>query len=254
MKPPKALPGRPADTNTRTALAIRTGAALSVEKARDMLARCVDLDEAHGIRDTARAAETYFRSVKAGREAQNAATEIVARAERRMGELTAKMPKVAPEDKSRGRGKIGPSAGPISKTSTLKDLGVTKQEAHRWEKLASIPEKRFEAHVAEVKAKAEKLTTSGVLALAPSKAPTKKAPPRVPKGSVEATEFFLSRAVAAAEEPWNEDDALTDARDALTAMLDAWRGDSFRPLAMLLRIWVDKLDAREAKRHVGKVG
>jgi hypothetical protein len=56
----------------------------------------------------------------------------VARAERKLGEITAKLPKAPVESRGQGRGKKQ-VAGPdlISKASALADMGVTKQEAHR---------------------------------------------------------------------------------------------------------------------------
>lgn len=55
---------------------------------------------------------------------------------------------------------------------TLKDLGLTNDQSSTFQKLASIPEKIFEEHIAEAKAEVEtavnKLTTTGALKLAES--------------------------------------------------------------------------------------
>lgn len=39
-----------------------------------------------------------------------------------------------------------------TRPSTLNDLGITKMQSHRWQLEASVPEKTFEQHVAEVNA------------------------------------------------------------------------------------------------------
>ena len=55
-----------------------------------------------------------------------------------MGELSRELPKAAPEERP-GRGKVGPVAGLTSKSTALADLGVSKQRASEWEKIATLP-------------------------------------------------------------------------------------------------------------------
>jgi hypothetical protein len=99
-----------------------------------------------------------------GIEAQNHAAEIKVRAERRLGELLAEMPK---QHGARG---IGTRAGVEYLSDTppaLADLGVTKVESSRFQQMAAVPEPVFEQHVAETKASGEQLTTNVVLEWAP---------------------------------------------------------------------------------------
>jgi phage N-6-adenine-methyltransferase len=145
---------------------------LIVEQARDLLARAKTVDECKTIRNQASAVEAYLRAQKAAVSAQNDAGEIVLRAGRRIGELTVGMPKAEPKEagsvggKVGGRGKKGAARTGtlLSKRAALEQAGISSQEASRYEKLAKIPEDVFETHVAGVRARGERLTTSGTIA------------------------------------------------------------------------------------------
>jgi hypothetical protein len=73
-------------------------------------------------------------------------TEIRLRAERRAGELLAETPN-APA----GRKKIGSGSQPISVPPTLADLGITKTQSSKWQKLAALPPEKFEIRVEHAK-------------------------------------------------------------------------------------------------------
>jgi hypothetical protein len=79
------------------------------------------------------------------------ATEIKVRAERKAGEMLAKMPK-----HNGGR----PSQNRSNDTTSLKDIGITKDQSSRWQQVASIPEKHFEAAVEMAKNSAGEVTTA----------------------------------------------------------------------------------------------
>jgi hypothetical protein len=83
------------------------------------------------------------------------ATEIKLRAERRAGELLATMPKA----KGGGDTSTGSRAQPVQEPPTLADLGVTKTQSSKWQKLAALPEDKFEARVNIAKGKAANATT-----------------------------------------------------------------------------------------------
>lgn len=51
--------------------------------------------------------------------------------------------------------KTGSIVEPVNNESTLSDLGITKQQSHRWQLEADVPEVVFEQHVAETKAAGE---------------------------------------------------------------------------------------------------
>ena len=93
-----------------------------------------------------------FQSGKKGAclEIQNSAAEIKLRAERRAGELLEKMELH--------------DGNPRSHDGTrLSDIGITKNQSSRWQKIAAIPQPVFEDFIEETKAAEKELTTAGVL-------------------------------------------------------------------------------------------
>lgn len=137
-------------------------AELDVERAAALLAGCKDIDQVKDLRDRAAAVQVWLRHQRASISAQNDAAEIALRAERRLGELLITAPKAVPGPRPK---KIGSETAPIS-PPTLAEQGLDKKTSARCQKLAAVPETKFEAHVASVRARAEKLTTSGTIAAA----------------------------------------------------------------------------------------
>ncbi len=129
---------------------------LDLEKIAAWLAECVDVDALRDIHDRVRAIEMYQRRRGASLSAQQDAAEIALRAERRLGELCAK---VTPKSRGGRPKKTGSSVLPVS----LADLGVSKIQSSRWQKVNAIPKRDFDAHVTLVRARGERLTTSGAL-------------------------------------------------------------------------------------------
>ena len=136
----------------------------TVEQARMLLAQARNVDVVKDIRDKAEALRQYAKQAGDSLDAQNYAAEIKLRAERRAGELLGEME----------RGKAGRPAensrhdvGNFSDyQQALQGAGVEERTAQRWQSIAAVPEPTFEAHLQEVKASNEELTTSGVLRLA----------------------------------------------------------------------------------------
>lgn len=133
------------------------------EQARDLLARCNNIDEAKSFINKAEAVRAYVRSVHASLAARAAAEEVVLRARRRLGELTRDLPKAPP-----GRKAIRSHVATYSaaKALSLAELAITKQEASRLQKLASIAQLDFDKYIDATKAAGKTPTTSGALALA----------------------------------------------------------------------------------------
>jgi hypothetical protein len=125
------------------------------EKARHALAEAHRVDEVKSIRDKAEAMAAYARQAKDTQLVQYA-TEIKVRAERKAGEMLAAMPKAkgaaAKEWKTRS-----------DDTTTLGEMGITKEQSSRWQQVASIPEKHFEAAVEMAKNSAGEVTTAFML-------------------------------------------------------------------------------------------
>ena len=116
------------------------------------IAECHQVDEVKDIRDKALALEAYSAQAK-NSEAERKACEI--RAERRAGELLKEMAKTG-ERQISGDSRPGrPSESP-----TLSDLGISKDQSSKWQALAQVPDKDFEAALCEPD---KKPSTKGIL-------------------------------------------------------------------------------------------
>lgn len=135
-----------------------------LESARDMLMSAKTVDEAKELADKAAAAELWAKRSKLGLEAQNYAAEIKLRAERRAGELLSMLEKKPTIGLKRGKDAPLLSGRQRSEyAETVEKAGATRQEAHRWEKVAKVPEVVFERAIAEAKEAGKELTTKAVL-------------------------------------------------------------------------------------------
>jgi hypothetical protein len=132
-----------------------------VEQARSLLQRAADVDEVKGIRDQISALRYYARARGAAHDDVRLAGVALAWADRRLGELTARMPK-APAGRKPAQEEIGPINGPISsKADSLKVAKISKQQASRCEKLAAMPEEKF-MRMAEARGKRGAIATEKV--------------------------------------------------------------------------------------------
>lgn len=128
------------------------------EAARTALAEAHSIDEVKDIRDKSEAMAAYARQAKDTQLVQWA-TEIKVRAERRAGQMLAEMPKAT------GAKGIGPIAVPSCdrNQTTLSDIGITKNDSSRWQKLAAVSDEQFEHAVAAAKEVAGEVTTAAML-------------------------------------------------------------------------------------------
>jgi len=119
-------------------------------RARQALAKAVNLDEVKEIRDKAEALRVYARQVSDAAEMERHCAEIRLRAERRIGELLA-------ETVKRGNPQLSPRV-----TIGLSELGITRNQSSKWQLAAMLPEAEFERYVSA----AREPTTAGVVKLA----------------------------------------------------------------------------------------
>jgi len=115
-------------------------------KMKFAIQECHKVDEIKLIRDKAEAYRYAMIQAKESPDLIRKAEEIKLRAERRAGELL-------PEQIT-----IGTKSHP----TTLSDIGVTKDQSSSWQRIASIPEEKFEEYIQDKK----EITTSGAVKLA----------------------------------------------------------------------------------------
>ena len=116
------------------------------DSARRELEAACRIDEVKSIRDKATAMQEYARQAKDGQLIEWA-TDIRLRAERKAGQLLTEM---AETGERAGRGHPVNSNAPLP----LKDLGASKIQFHRWQKLGRLDDDVFEARVAAAKKQA----------------------------------------------------------------------------------------------------
>lgn len=139
------------------------------DAARYALSVAVEVDEVKDIRDKAEAMAAYARQAK-DTELVQWATEIKVRAERRAGQMLAEMPKNAGA-KGTGSNQHEVRSHDVTAPKTLADIGITKNESSRWQKLAAVSDAQFETAVAAAKEVAGEVTTAAMLRAAKADEP-----------------------------------------------------------------------------------
>lgn len=100
------------------------------------IAAAYAVDEVKDIRDQAAALELYARQAR-NVEAERQACEIRLRAERKAGQLLGSM------DRAKGRPEK------VSRRTTLSDVGISRDQSSRWQKLGAVPDETFERELAD---------------------------------------------------------------------------------------------------------
>lgn len=137
------------------------------DAARRALAAAHRVDEVKAIRDRAEAVRVYAK--QAGDfELQNQAAEIRLRAERRAGQLLLEMEK-NPGTRGEGRPrkdgtKSRRSSGTTAYPPKLEDIGVSKDQSSKWQRLALlVDEATFEKALVQAREKTGELTNAALL-------------------------------------------------------------------------------------------
>ena len=124
------------------------------DKMKNAVIECHSVDEITQLRNKAEAYRYALKQAKESPEVIRKAEEIKLRAERRAGELLKETPK------SKGGGDVrNHPSHPSSGEKTLSDLGITYNQSSKWQKIANIPEEKFENYI-EVE---KELSTGGIL-------------------------------------------------------------------------------------------
>jgi len=100
---------------------------------------CHRVDEVKEIRDQALALQVYAQQAQ-NLDAERKAAEVRLRAERRAGQLLEEMAKTGERDQSGGDRKSWSQPA----TMKLADLGISKSQSSRWQRLAQVSDQDFE--------------------------------------------------------------------------------------------------------------
>jgi len=128
------------------------------EAARKALTEAVMFDEVMNIRNVAEQAALYAKQANDTDLIQKA-TEIKVRAERKAGEMLRK----AAEQGDRNTGGKPSIESTVTSAPTLAEIGITRDQSSRYQKLAAMPDEHFETAVETAKASAGEVTTAFML-------------------------------------------------------------------------------------------
>lgn len=143
----------------------------------------------------AEAGIAYAKAANLGTEAQNIAAEIAIRGKRKAGEVLTQLER-------RQGNRILSNVGQNSEyAQVLEESGTSRQNAHRWQMVASVPDEIFEDHITETKADGKELTTASVVRIAKFEAASQKQ---------KAPEIIGKYRIIYADPPWKYSDRLVD--------------------------------------------
>jgi len=131
------------------------------DKAKQAIIEAKSVDEVKDLRDKAEAMRAYAKQAGESLEVQNNIAEIKLRAERKVGELL----KETELHQHRPKEKACPE-GTLNDKTKLSDLGISRKQSSRWQKIADVSDHRFEQHIETIKIANEELTTAGIIRFA----------------------------------------------------------------------------------------
>ncbi len=136
-----------------------------LSSAQRALAEAKTVDEVKDLRDKAVAVKAYAKKARLGKDLVVDASIIRLRAERKLGEL---LREVELADSAPGNQYTGPietdaksDAGPVS----LAELGISRSDSSRSQRVATLPEDEFERYIAENTNQQREPTIAGALRL-----------------------------------------------------------------------------------------
>lgn len=131
-----------------------------IATAQKALAEAHTIGDIVDVRNKAEAARAYAKQARLSTDTMNECARIKLHAERRAGEVLRDMAKAAG---TKGQLSGGHIVLPPEKQPTFADLGISKMQAHRWQKLAAIPFLQFREEIEATVKKGRELTTAAML-------------------------------------------------------------------------------------------
>ena len=132
--------------------------------AQRALTQARSVDEVCHLRDRAAAVRAYARKAKLGQDILFDAATIKLRAERRLGEIL-QQTELAKGSPGNQHTQALATSSDNSLPVTLKELGLTKSESSRSQRIAELPEEAFEQYLAESIAAKREPTMTAILKL-----------------------------------------------------------------------------------------
>lgn len=117
-----------------------------LSKAQRVLAEASTIDEVKDLRDKAAAVKAYAEKSRLGKNLVIQASAIRIRAERRLGQMLQETP-LADSAPGNQHAKASDTHSPAG--LLLKDLGITKNESSRSQRIADLPDSAFERYLAD---------------------------------------------------------------------------------------------------------
>lgn len=144
-----------------------------LSRAEQALVEASTVDEARDVRDKAAAIIIYAKKAKLGQSMAAEACAVRLRAERRMGELLQATPlaKAAPGNQHTGPVQLSEL---IPAGRTLRELGITKSDSSRSQRIAAVPSPVFEEYISASLAVDREPTAAGLFRLASTEPPSQK--------------------------------------------------------------------------------
>jgi len=145
------------------------------------LAEACSVEEVRDVRDRAEAVRAYARKARLGRDILVEAAALRLRSERRLGQLLQTLPlaKAAPGNQYSHAEPADVSPSQIR----LQDIGITKSDSSRLQRIAKVPEERFQAYLQDSIEAHRECSTAACLRLTktnkarPSRSSAEKPPP-----------------------------------------------------------------------------
>ena len=136
-----------------------------LSSAQRALAEARTLDEVKDLRDKAVAVKAYAKKAQLGRDLVVDASVITLRAERKLGELLHEIELADSSSGNQYTGPVAPSPSVDTDCVSLAELGISRSDSSRSQRIAALPEDEFERYITENLARQREPTIAGALRL-----------------------------------------------------------------------------------------